>query len=159
MRLVCCTEPWLGKYKDLCFQRAGFEPWPSRLGLLVADGPELIAGVMAYDTTGPFVFFEHLVTNETAHPRLRWAAVDMIAGEVLNVCRLMGKMPQMLIRHKGIERIIKKHGLQSTKAVAWSCAFQNLEKHDYEIPLSASESTRRFTDSTPTLRPPPGLST
>ena len=133
------------------------KPWPSRLGILVAHGDELIAGVMAYDTTGPFIFFEHLVTNETAPPKQRWAAVDMIAGEVLTVCRVMGKLPQMLIRHKGVERIIRRHGLQSTHAVAWSCAFQDLEKHDYEIPLTSTEPARRFSDSAATLRPPPGF--
>lgn len=142
MRLVCTTEPWLDKYKDLCFQRAGFKPWPSRLGLLVADRDELIAGVMAYDTSGPFIFFEHLVTNETAPARMRWNAVEMMAGEILPMCRMVGKLPQVLVRHKGIERILKRHGLQSTTAVAFSCPFSNLEKHDYEIPIATPEFAR-----------------
>ena len=133
MRLVCANEEWLGKYEDLCFQRGlPFKPWPSRLALLAAYGPELIAGVMVYDSAGPFLHFQHLVTNETAPLKTRWAAVDLMAGEILTLCRHMNKLPMVLVSHKGIARILKRHGLQDSKATNFSCHYSQLEKHDYE---------------------------
>jgi hypothetical protein len=128
MKLVCPTEPWMSKYKDLYFQRTGQEVWPSRLALLAVEGQDLIAGVMVYDTSGPFLFFEHLVTNETAPLRVRWEGVDLMASEIRAMCRMVGKLPFLLIRHRGIERIIRRYGLQSTGAVAFSCAFSDLEQ-------------------------------
>ena len=133
MRLVCANEEWLAKYEDLCFQRGlPFKPWPSRLALLAAYGPELIAGVMVYDSSGPFLHFQHLVTNETAPLRTRWAAVDLMAGEILTLCRHMNKLPMILVSSKGIARLLRRHGLQDSKATNYSCHYSQLEKHDYE---------------------------
>lgn len=135
MRLVCANEEWLGKYEDLCFQRdLPFKPWPSRLALLAAYGSGLVAGVMVYDSSGPFLHFQHLVTNETAPLKTRWAAVDLMASEILTLCRHMNKLPMVLVSHKGIAKILKRHGLQDSKATNFSCHYSQLEKHDYEVP-------------------------
>lgn len=158
MRLVCATEQWLGKYQDLAFQRnLGFKPWPSRLTILVAEGSELIAGVMVYDSTGPFLFFEHLITNETAPLRMRWAAVSMMAVEMMQMCRHFGKVPQVTVRHKGIMKILKRVGLVWPGAGVMTCGFDQLETHDYEsIPFFAPQRSRYRADSAPTDRVPAG---
>ena len=158
MKLVCASEEWLGKYQELAFQRKlSFRPWPSRLSLLVAEGKELIAGVMVYDSTGPFLFFEHLITNETAPLRTRWAAVSIMAEEMMNMCRHLGKVPQVTVRHKGIKRILEKAGLQWPGAIVMTCGFDQLEKNDYtRLPYFAPQYSRCCKDSTPTDRPPPG---
>ncbi len=158
MRLVCATEEWLGKYQDLAFQRnLGFKPWPSRLALLVAEGQELIAGVMVYDSTGPFLFFEHLITNETAPARNRWAAVSMMAVEMMQMCRHFGKVPQVTVRHKGIKKILERVGLQWPGAGVMTCGFDQLETHDYEsIPFFTPQRSRYRQNSAPTDRVPPG---
>lgn len=135
MRLVCANEDWLGKYQDLCSQRdLPFKPWPSRLALLAAYGNELVAGVMVYDSAGPFLHFQHLVTNPKAPIKLRWAAVDLMASEILTLCRHMNKLPMVLVSHKGIAKILKRHGLQDSLATNFSCHYSQLEKHDYEVP-------------------------
>ena len=156
MKLVCASEEWLGKYQDLCFQRGlGFKPWPSRLALLAVEGRELIAGAMVYDSSGPFLFFEHLVTNETAPARWRWAAVSMMAAEITNMCRILGKVPQVSVRHRGIKRILERAGLATQGAIVMTCGFEQLEKHDEETHHS-SEHPRGLKDSAPTERAPAG---
>lgn len=158
MKLVCATEQWLGKYQDLAFRRGlGFKPWPSRMAILVADGMELVAGVMVYDSTGPFLFFEHLITNETAPPRMRWAAVSMMAVEMMEMCRHFGKVPQVTVRHKGIKKILERVGLVWPGAGVMTCGFDKLEKHDYEsIPFFTPQRTRNCSHSAPTDRVPAG---
>lgn len=158
MRLVCATEQWLGKYQDLAFQRnLGFRPWPSRLALLVAEGQELIAGVMAYDSTGPFIFFEHLITNETAPARMRWAAVSLMAEEMMTMCRHFGKVPQITVRHKGIKRILERVGLVWPGAGVMTCGFDQLETNDYEkLPFFTAQHPRSSSRSAITERVPPG---
>jgi len=151
MKLVCASEEWLGKYQDLAFQRGlGFRPWPSRLTLLVAEGRELIAGCMVYDSTGPFLFFEHLITNETAPARLRWAAVSLMAEEMMHMCRMMGKVPQVTVRHKGIKKILERVGLVWPGAGVMTCGFDQLERHDdEEKPSFAPKPTGRRTHPAP----------
>ncbi len=153
MRLVCLTDEWLRKYNEMCDHRGlDYKVWPSRLSVMVAEGKELIAGVMAYDTTGAFVVFEHLVTNETASLKTRYKAADKLVGECVRMCRLMGKVPFVIVRHKGIQRILEKHGLVAPGAFFMTCHMSNLETHDYEISLPTSKHPRRFPDSAPTER-------
>ena len=158
MRLVCATEQWLGKYQEVCQARnLGFRPWPSRLALMVAEGMELVAGVMVYDSTGPFLFFEHLVTNPAARPRNRWAAVSLMAEEMMTMCRLFGKVPQVTVTHKGVKRILERAGLVWPGAVVMTCGFDQLETNDYQkLPYFAPQHPRRREDSAPTDRAPPG---
>ncbi len=168
MRLVCPSQEWISKYQELCFQRdPNFQPWPSRLALLCAEGRELIAGVMVYDTTGPFLFFQHLVTNETAPLRMRWGAVDLMAGEIISMCRMMGKLPNLIVSSSGIARILERHGLQSTHAVSYSCAYSELEKHEnpsitpeppdrFQNPPGIGKPPHRIPEDGPPLRPPVG---
>jgi hypothetical protein len=157
MRIVCATPDWLGKYKDIWDQhRLGYDFWPSRLTVFVAEGSELVAGVLAYDTSGPFLVFEHLVTNETASLRQRYQAADILVGECVRMCRLMGKFPMVQVRHKGIKRILEKHGLVAPGAFFMTCNFSNLETHDYEIPWTSPKHSRRIKDSAPTERAPAG---
>lgn len=155
MRLVCATAEWVNKYAQLCDDRQlGISVWPSRLCLLVADGKELVAGVMVYDTSGPFLFFEHLVTNETASLRQRHKAVEMMAGEMVSMCRHLAKVPMVLVRHQGLKRILKRYGLNSPGAEVMTCPFYALEKHDYEeVPRSHPEFPDAARD--PTDRAPP----
>ena len=146
MRLVCANPDWLAKYQQLCVDRElRYTPWPSRLALLAAEGDSLVAGVMAYDTSGPFLFFEHLVTDPSAPLSLRWAAVDLMASEVLTVCRVLSKLPQVVVSSRGIAKILRRHGLQSTHAVVYSCPFISLEKHD-ENPLPAAQHPDRVSN-------------
>lgn len=158
MKLVCATEEWLGKYQDLAFQRKlPFRPWPSRLAILVADGPELIAGAMVYDSTGPFLFFEHLITNETAPPRMRWAAVCLMAQDMMAMCRHMGKVPQITVRHKGLVKILKRAGLQWPGAIVMTCDFTRLEENDYQkLPYFAAQHPHCRSYPAPTEPAPPG---
>ncbi len=157
MRLVCATPEWMSKYDDIWSNRQmGYQYWPSRLALMVAEGRELVAGVMVYDSTGPFLFFEHLVTNETAPLRTRYAAVDLLAEESLRMCRMMGKVPQITVRYRGLQRILEKHGYVAPGAIVMTCHFGQLETHDYEIPLPTSKHPRRFPDSAATERAPAG---
>jgi hypothetical protein len=131
MRLVCGTEEWHRKYEDLCYQRRlGFKPWPSRMALFAAEGRDLVAGAMVYDSTGPFIFFEHLVTNETAPARVRWAAVYLLAQEMMHMCRMMGKVPQVTVQHKGIAKILRRVGLVAPGALVMTCGFDALESRD-----------------------------
>lgn len=157
MRLVCVTEDWIRKYQELCEQRQlNFIPWLSPRALMVAEGKDLVAGVMVYDSTGPFLFFEHLVTNETATHRQRWAAVDLMASEVLVMCRHAGKLPQIIVRHKGIAKILRRHGLRPTGAESFTCTINNLETHDYEKPQFAAQYSRCIPYSAPTEPVPAG---
>ncbi len=158
MRLVCATAQWLGKYQELAFQRnLGFEPWPSRLALLVAEGQELIAGVMVYDSTGPFLFFEHLITNETAPARTRWAAVSLMAEEMMTMCRHFGKVPQITVRHKGIRRILERVGLVWPGMGVMTCTFDQLETNDYQkLPYFAAQHPRSCSRTAPTEPSPSG---
>jgi len=134
MRLVSATEEWVRKYLELAQDRnLPFTIWPSRMALLVAEGKDLVAGVMVYDSTGPFLFFEHLVTNETASYRIRHRAVSLMAGEMMNMCRLMGKVPQVAVKHRGVMKILERVGLRMPGAFMMTCGFNQLEKNDYEI--------------------------
>jgi hypothetical protein len=124
--------------------------------LLVAEGKELVAGVMVYDSTGPFLFFEHLVTNETASLRDRWRAVSLMAGEMMTMCRHVGKLPQVAVKHWGIQRILERAGLQMPGAKMMTCAFYQLETNDYEKPFDAAKPSRRLSRAAPTEPSPPG---
>lgn len=157
MKLVCGTEQWLGKYQGLVEKRAlGYRPWPSRLTLLVAEGQELIAGVMVYDSTGPFLFFEHLVTNPDFPARARWAAVKLMAVQMVEMCRHFGKVPQVTVRHKGIRRILESVGLVWPGAGVMTCSFESLERHDEQVPFPSPQRPGHRPDSAPTDRVPPG---
>lgn len=157
MRLVCLTDEWLRKYNEICEQRGlDYKVWPSRLAVMVAEGRDLVAGVMAYDTTGPFILFEHLVTNETASLKTRYRASDMLVGECVRLCRLMNKIPFVTVRHAGVKKILEKHGLVAPGAYMMTCHYSNLETHDYEIPLPTTKYPRRFPDSAATERSPAG---
>lgn len=157
MRLVCVTEHWMRKYQELFQTRElGYTPWASRLALFVANGDELVAGVMVYDTSGPFLFFEHLVTNPAVSHRQRWMAVDMMAAEMLTMCRHAGKLPQVIVKHRGIAQILKRYGLRETGAVSLTCEIKDLDTHDYEKPQFAAQHSGRFKDSAPTERAPAG---
>jgi hypothetical protein len=163
MRLVCATEEWLRKYLALAEDRKlPFTIWPSRMALLVAEGKDLVAGVMVYDSTGPFIFFEHLVTNETATHRQRHRAVSMMADELMNMCRLLGKVPQVAVKHRGLQRILERVGLQMPGAFMMTCAFNQLERHDYEThdyqdpKFNARKPPGSLTSAAPTERAPAG---
>lgn len=158
MKLVCATEYWLGKYQDLVSKRnLAFRPWLSRSSLLAVEGEELAAGAMAYDSTGPFLFFEHLVTNPDLPARTRWAAVNLMAVEMLSMCRHLGKVPQVTVRHKGILKILERAGLKTQGAIVMTCGFDQLETNDnQEFPFPPSKHPRRFPDSALTERSPAG---
>lgn len=147
MRLVCATEEWLRKYLELAKDRQlPFDPWPSRMALLVAKGKELVAGVMVYDSTGPFLFFEHLITNETASYRTRHQAVSLMADELVSMCRHFGKVPQVAVRHRGVKKILERAGLRMPGAFMMTCAFNHLEKHDYERSRETQEEVHPDAD-------------
>lgn len=157
MRLVCGTEQWMGKYQELGRKRnIGFQPWPSRLTLFVADGQDLVAGVMVYDSTGPFLFFEHLITNPDLPGRLRLAAVKLMAVQMIEMCRHFGKVPQITVRHKGIIRILESVGLVWPGAGVMTCSFEALERPDEQIAFPSPQRPGHRTDSAPTDRVPPG---
>lgn len=126
MRLVCITQHWWDKYAEIHQHRETICPGPHRTGLFVAEGDELVAGVLIYDTNGPHLFFEHLVTNETASPRKRYEAVKMMAKEMISYSRTVGKVPHIIVRHKGIERILKKVGLVEYGAKAMTIPLEKL---------------------------------
>lgn len=132
MRLVSATEEWIRKYLELAeLRQLGFRPWPSRLALLVAHGDDLVAGVMVYDSTGPFLFYEHLITSPLLPARQRWEAVTMMAEEMISFCRHFGKVPQIAVNHRSLKKILSRVGLQAA-SVLMTCGVNQLETHDYE---------------------------
>lgn len=132
MRLVVLNEYWWSKYQEICQHRDLVVPWPSRTAILAAEGKELVAGVMAYDTSGPHVFFEHLVTNETAILGVRHAAVKLMAEEMVRYCRTSGKIPHILVRHLGIANILASVGLQPSGAWSMTCKVEDLDGKEEE---------------------------
>lgn len=133
MRLVCASEHWLRKYLELAQDRKlPFDIWPSRFALLVAEGEDLVAGVMVYDSTGPFLFFEHLITNETATFRARHRAVSLMAQEMMSMCRHFGKVPQVAVKDTSLKKILERVGLRLPGAFMMTCNFTHLENNDYE---------------------------
>lgn len=126
MKLVSISDYWWGKYQELCEYRKAPVPWPVRTCLFVAEGKELVAGVLIYDTNGPHVFFEHLVTNETASLKARHEAVWMMAEEMVRHCRTIGKIPHILVAHKGIERVLSRVGLKRSGAWSITCTAEAL---------------------------------
>lgn len=128
MRLVCVTQHWWNKYVEICEHRKAMVPYPVKTGLFVAEGDELVAGVLIYDTTGPYMFFEHLVTNETATPRHRLKAVKMMAEQVVPYCRTVGKYPMIMVRpsHKGILGVLKRIGMVSAQASGMTYPMEKL---------------------------------
>lgn len=155
MKAVCVTDEWARKYLEMCEHRGlTYVPWLSRTAVYIAEGKELICGVQVYDTTGPFMFFEHLVTNETATPRQRYEAVDMLIAEGLTMCRIFGKLPQVVVRHSGIKNLLRKHGFEMPGAFLMSCPISNVEKP--HVPVTASESTHRRSRTAPTIPAPQG---
>lgn len=147
MKLVCATEYWVRKYLELAREReVPFDPWPSRMALLVVEGDELIAGVMVYDSTGPFLFFEHLVTNETATHRQRHRAVSLMAEELMSMCRHFGKVPQVGVKHRGLKRILERAGLKMPGSFMMTCAFNHLDQNDNEIVNNYQDSFPHASD-------------
>lgn len=156
MRLVLPNDRWLSKYYEICEHRdLPYRPWVGK-ALFVAEGDDLVSGVMVYDSSGPFLFFEHLLTNQTATLRQRWCAVDMMASEVRTMCRHQGKLPLIHVRHKGIAKILRRHGLRETGTYVMTCDISNLETYDHEKPQFADQYSRCIPDSTPTEPAPPG---
>lgn len=141
MRLVSVSEAWWVKYVDICFHRKYTAPWPTRTMFLVAEGDELVSGVCIYDTAGPHVFFEHLVTNETAPLRLRHAAVKLMAKEMISYARTVGKIPHILVRLKGIERILRSVGLVPSGLQSFTCPIETLEGKN-EHPFHSAKHPR-----------------
>ena len=157
MRIVCVSDDWSRKYLKLCKAREmTYTPWLSRLAVYVVEGDVMLCGVQVYDTTGPFLFFEHLVTNPAVSPRLRYAASDLLIEEGMNMCRMFGKYPQVVVRHGGIKNLLKKHGFFHPGTILMTCDLSNLEKHDYEKPIYARATARRLSRSAPTEPSPPG---
>jgi hypothetical protein len=126
MRLVCVTQRWWDKYVEICEHRKVPYPWATKTALFAAEGDDLVAGVLIFDTTGPHLFFEHLVTNETATLKQRHEAVTMMAKEMMSYSRTVGKIPHIIVRHKGIERVLKKVGLVSSGAWSMTCPLEAL---------------------------------
>jgi hypothetical protein len=155
MKVVCVTDEWARKYLEMCEHRGmTYQPWLSRLAVYVAEGKELICGVQVYDTTGPFMFFEHLVTNETASPRQRYEAVDLLIAEGLTMCRIFGKLPQVVVRHHGIKNLLRKHGFEMPGAFLMSCPLSNVEKS--HVPVTSPKPARSWSRAAPTIPSPPG---
>lgn len=155
MRVVCVTDEWARKYLEMCEHRGmTYKPWLSRTAVYIAEGRELVCGVQVYDTTGPFMFFEHLVTNETATARQRYEAVDMLIAEGLTMCRIFGKLPQVVVRHHGIKNLLRKHGFEMPGAFLMSCSISNVEKT--HVPVTAPAIAHRRSRSAPTIPAPFG---
>lgn len=124
MRLVSVTQEWWSKYVEICESRGALVSWPTKTALFVAEGRELVAGVLIYDTSGPHIFVEHLVTNETATLRQRHGAVKMMAKELMSYARTVGKIPHILVRHKGIERVLMSVGMVSSGCRGMTCPLE-----------------------------------
>lgn len=155
MRVVCVTNEWGRKYLEMCDHRGlTYVPWLSRTAVYIAEGQELVAGVQVYDTTGPFMFFEHLVTNETATPRQRYEAVDLLIAECLTMCRIFGKLPQVVVRHHGIKNLLRKHGLEMPGAFLMSCPISNVEKT--HVPVTTPKLAHRWSRAAATIPSPQG---
>lgn len=128
MRLVCVTQRWWDKYIEICEHRKALVPWATKTALFVAERDELVAGVLIYDTQGPYLFFEHLVTNQTATYRQRHQAVQMMAKEMMSYSRTVGKVPLINVQdsHKGLQRALRRAGLQTTGARTMTCPIELL---------------------------------
>lgn len=156
MKAVCVSDAWSRKYLELCKARElPYTPWLSRLAVYIVEGDTLLCGVQVYDTTGPFLFFEHLVTNPAVSARVRYAAAYLLIEEGMHMCRVFGKYPQVVVRHGGIKSLLEKHGFFHPKTIVMTCELSNLEKHDEE-PFYAAKFTRRLARAAPTEPSPAG---
>jgi hypothetical protein len=156
MKTVCVTDEWSRKYLELCEARElAYKPWLSRMAVYVVEKGTMVCGVQVYDTTGPFLFFEHLVTNPDVSPRERYAAVSFLIEEGMNMCRMFGKYPQVVVRHGGIKNLLKKHGFFHPGTILMTCELSNLEKNDEE-PVYAHKFARSVARAAPTEPSPAG---
>lgn len=156
MRQVCVSDDWSRKYLELCKVRElTYVPWLSRLAVFIVEGDTLLCGVQVYDTTGPFLFFEHLVTNPSIPHKQRHKAADLLIREGMNMCRMFGKYPQVVVRHGGIKKLLMRHGFFHPGTILMTCELSNLEKHDEE-PLYAPKFARSLSRAAPTEPSPPG---
>lgn len=126
MKQVCVTQRWWDKYVEICEHRKCLVSWPTKTALFMAEGDELVAGVLIYDTSGPHVFFEHLVTNQTAPLKLRHEAVRKMAELMMSHCLTIGKLPQIVVKHRGIGQILRKAGLENSGCWHMSCSGEQM---------------------------------
>jgi hypothetical protein len=81
----------------------------SGLAVCTAQGV-FLAGVGLYDTTGPWMLGEHLVTNPMASARLKHRAVLALGYAALAHCTAAKKVPLVLARSRGIALTLLRLG-------------------------------------------------
>lgn len=135
------TEYWWSKYAECLEHRNSPVPWPHKRAIMVAEGTELLAGALIYDTDGPHLFAEHLVTNQTATLRSRHLAVALMAQELVRYARTVGKLPHVLVRHKGIEKILRSVGMVPSGAWSLTMGMDKLDGREITQEARASEGS------------------
>ncbi len=109
---------------------------------------------MVYDTTGPMVILEHFITNPSLPLSVRWAGSDLLAQEIMPMCRHLNKVPVIGVLHKGVARILKRYGFRSPNTYTLTCSFPELDSHvDSKNP---STHPHRYSNHAPTEPAPPG---
>jgi hypothetical protein len=89
----------------------GMPDVPPEVGIAVKHRSELAAGVVIYNTTGPFIIFEHLFTMGMRSPRVRHRAVETVVLSCAAYCTAHGKQGITLNRLKGMRLMFERLGV------------------------------------------------
>lgn len=85
--------------------------------LFVGDARGIVAGVCFYPTKGPYVLVENLATLAVAPLRVRHRAVVLLVSLVRAYTAARAKYPLVVVRHRGIVRLLARNGFTAQQAV------------------------------------------
>lgn len=117
MPIVQLLSVW-DQYVAALQARKAFVPAPAIGVAAMTEEGHFAAGVCLYPADR-LVVAEYLVTNPNISMWERHAGVVAGAEAVVTYGRVSGKTPMFLIRHKGLEKAIKRAGFSTNGAVVW----------------------------------------
>lgn len=117
IKIVSLLTVW-DQYVAALTKRQAFIPSPSMGVAALTDQGHFAAGVCLYPADR-LVVAEFLVTNPDIPMWERRDGVLAGAEAIVTYARVSGKTPMFLIRHRGLESVIKRAGFASNGAVVW----------------------------------------
>lgn len=78
--------------------------------VVLGQTQDLVAGVVTWPTSGPYVLVEGLITNRAFPLRVRHRAVVACAIEVIGFCQQIGKTPAAFVRSASLVRMARRVG-------------------------------------------------
>lgn len=94
-------------------------PYPED-SFFVGDARGIVAGVCLYPTKGPYVLAENLSTLAVAPLRIRHRAVSLLVSLVRAYSCARAKFPLVVVRHRGIVRLLARSGFTPQQAIVMS---------------------------------------